>query len=365
LNTNADADTLHAWLATEGLHPSSVREPDPEALKRLDQLAPISDAAKDILRTKGVEMLLVNDVDKQITVLLKRARPTKKQLTLLPRTCGDSTIEYRQGVAKAIGGAPSQARGKPFYVVQPAGDDCYACGSSISLGNCQDAGTLGALVQDSDGVFYGLSNNHVTGGCNFAKRQMPIVAPGVFDVSPLGFDPITLGYHERSIPLVAGVPGTADIENNLDAAVFKIRDEGNVSSMQGTWYDTPVDVLDPENKMVVEKVGRTTGHTVGTIFSHTHEPLSVQYDVRGVDYSFSGQVYFSPVYLVVGKAGQDFSAEGDSGSLVTTVKDGLRYAVGILIGGAKGQGGLDYTYVLPIKPVLEKLGVTLVGGHNV
>jgi hypothetical protein len=365
VSTDNDADTLHAWLVTEGLYASSVREPDKEALERVDQITPISDAAKDVLRTKGVEMLLINDVDKQITVFLKRARPTKKQLSLLPKTCGESSIDYRQGVAKAIGGTPPQARGKPFYVVQPAGNDCYACGSSISLGNCQDAGTLGALVRDADGVFYGLSNNHVTGGCNFAKRQMPVVAPGVFDVSPLGFDPTTLGYHDRSIALVAGVPGTADIANNLDAAIFKIRDEAKVSSMQGTWYDTPVANMDPTTKMKVEKVGRTTGHTSGTILSYAHEALSVQYDVRGVDYSFSGQVYFSPVYLVIGEGGQDFSAEGDSGSLVTTVKDGVRYAVGLLIGGAKGQGGVDYTYVLPIKPILDKLGVTLLGGHNI
>lgn len=365
MSTTEDADTLHAWLVTEGLYASSIREADAKALNRVDQISPISDAAKDILRTKGVEMLLINEADKQITVFLKRARPTKKQLGLLPKTCGESSIDYRQGVTKAIGGTPPQSRGKPFYVVQPTGTDCYACGSSISLGNCQDAGTLGALVQDTDGVLYGLSNNHVTGGCNSAKRQMPIVAPGVFDVSPLGFDPTTLGYHDRSIALVAGIPGTADIANNLDAAVFKIRNEATVSSMQGTWYDTPNLILDPTDGMAVEKVGRTTGHTTGTIFSHAHEPLSVQYDVRGVDYSFSGQVYFSPVYLVVGKSGQDFSAEGDSGSLITTVKDGVRYAVGLLIGGAKGQAGVDYTYVLPIKPILDKLGMSLVGGHNI
>jgi hypothetical protein len=363
MTTEIDADVLHAWLVSEGLFTSSVRPPIEGALAMVDQLEPLTDAGKDILRSKGVHLLLVNNVDQQITVFLKRARPSKRQLAALPKVSGGSTIEYRQGVAKEISGTPPQARGKPFYVIQQAGSDRYACGSSISLGNCRDAGTLGALVKDADGVIYGLSNNHVTGGCNYAQKMMPVVAPGVFDVTPLGFDPSTLGYHERSLPLVAGIPGTADIANNLDAALFKIRDEATVSSMQGTWHDTPVETLPMASKMIVEKVGRTTGHTTGTIIAMAHEPVGIQYATEGIDYSFSGQVFFDPVFVIEGKA-QAFSEEGDSGSLVTTVKDGIRYAVGLLIGGAKGQGGVDYTFVVPIQPILEKLAVTLIGGHN-
>ena len=362
MSTENDANVLHSWLVREGLFGSSVMAPTEISAEDLALLEPITDAGKDVLRSKGVQLLLINEVDSKITVFLKRARPSKKQLALLPQTAGESSITYLQGVAKEIGATPPTAHGKPFYVVQRAGSDHYACGSSISLGNCRDAGSLGTLVKDADDVLYGMSNNHVTGGCNYAQKQMPVVAPGVFDVSPLGFDPITLGYHEKSIPLVAGIPGTADIENNLDAAIFKIRDEATVSSMQGTWYDTPIATLPMTANMVVEKVGRTTGHTAGVITSKAHEPLGIQYAAQGIDYAFSGQVYFDPVFVIQG-AGQAFSEEGDSGSLITTLVNGVRYAVGLLIGGAKGQG-VDYTFAVPIEPILAKLGVTLVGGHN-
>jgi hypothetical protein len=363
MSTQADADVLHAWLVTENLFPSSVRAPTAKGRARASELASISDTAKDVLRARGVQLLAVNEAEGKIIMFLRRARPGKKQLSLLPQEIGESEIEYRQGVAKEIGDTPPQARGKPFYVVQQAGVDHYACGSSISLGNCRDAGTMGALVKDPDGVLYGLTNNHVTGGCNYAPKQMPIVAPGVFDVTPLGFDPTTLGYHERSIPLSAGIPGTADVGNNVDAAIFKIRDEATVTSLQGSWYDTPDQTLDIEPNMEVEKVGRTTGHTTGVVIARAHEPLGIKYAVQGVDYEFSGEVYFDPVFIIQGKA-QVFSEEGDSGSLITVVQNGVRYAVGILIGGARGQG-VDYTFVLPIRSVLNKLGVSLVSGYKI
>lgn len=363
MSTASDADALHAWLIQENLFVESVRTPTNSADARAGELAPVSETAKDVLRARGIQMLGVNDAERKIIVFLRRARPSRKQLALLPKEIGESMIEYRQGTAKEIGDAPPQSRGKPFYVVQQAGFDRYACGSSISLGNCRDAGTLGALVKDQDGVLYGLTNNHVTGGCNYAPKQMPILAPGVFDVTPLSFDPMTLGYHERSIPLSAGIPGTADVNNNLDAAIFKIRDEATVSSSQGSFYDTPNGTLPIEANMHVEKVGRTTGHTQGVVIARPHEPVRLNYAVQGVDYQFSGQVYFDPVFIVQGN-GQVFSEEGDSGSLITTVRDGQRYAVGILIGGLRGQG-IDYTFVLPIGSVLSKLGVSLVSGHNV
>jgi hypothetical protein len=134
--------------------------------------------------------------------------------------------------------------------------------------------------------------------------------------------------------------------------------------MQGTWHDTPALAAQIDAGMDVEKVGRTTGHTTGRVLALAYGPVGVQYVVEGITYAFSGEVYFEPVYVIEGN-GQAFSEEGDSGSLVTAVKEGQRYAVGLIIGGAKGQGGVDYTLVLPIQAILDKLGVTLVGGHNV
>src|SRR5690349_4929559 len=135
-----------------------------------------------------------------------------------------------------------------------------------------------------------------------------------------------------------GESGTIDHFENTDAALFEIADLDLVSSMQGAAYDTPDEVADPLEDMIVEKVGRTTGHTSGVIESELTGPLAVSYKTfvyhNSEDYSqFIGSVYFEPAYLVRGKGGA-FSLSGDSGSLVTTIgEDGVRKAVGLVFAG--------------------------------
>jgi hypothetical protein len=84
-------------------------------------------------------------------------------------------------------------------------------------------------------------------------------------------------------------------------------------------------------------------------------------------YQFSGVVPFDPVFAIAG-IGQLFSDNGDSGSLVTTIdQNGQRKAVGIVVGG-KNDGsapGGKTTIALPILPILQGLGVTLVSGLNI
>lgn len=364
MSTKDDATVLHAWAVSQGLFPTSVMAPAMPDGDVAPLMPEVSELGRAVLRAKGIHQIVVNEAQRRIYVLTKRAKPSKKQLALLPTEVGDSTVEYLQGASSEVGSAPPSARGKPFYVVRVADVDRYACGGSVSLGNALDAGTMGALVQNADGALFGLSNNHVTGGCNYAASQMPVMAPGVLDVSPLGFDPRTLGYHEISLPLVAGLPGTANVADNLDAALFKIRDEAAVSSRQGEGYDTPTEVRPLVDDMVVEKVGRTTGHTTGKVVGLAHEPVGIHYNTQGVGYSFVGQVYFDPVWVIEGKSGA-FSDHGDSGSLVTSIVDGERVAVGLLIGGMKGQQGRDFTFAVPIEAVLNRFNVRLVGGHNV
>lgn len=364
MSTKDDANVLHAWAVSQGLFPASVLAPLVPDSKVVEVMPEVSESGRAVLRAKGIHQIVINEALRRIYVMTKRAKPSKKQLSLLPAEIGESAVEYLQGVSSEVGSTPPTAQGKPFYVIRVSDVDRYACGSSVSLGNALDAGTMGALVRNADGALFGLSNNHVTGGCNYAASQMPIMAPGVLDVSPLGFDPRTLGYHEISLPLVAGLPGTANVADNLDAALFKIRDESMVSSMQGDVYDTPTEVRAPVAEMPVEKVGRTTGHTVGKVVGIAHEPVGIHYSTQGVGYSFVGQVYFDPVWIVEGRGGA-FSDNGDSGSLVTSVVDGDRVAVGLLVGGMKGQQGRDFTFVVPIASVLERLNVSLVGGHNV
>jgi hypothetical protein len=365
MTTKTDADVFHAWAVREGLFAENVTKPVTVTAAEVDTISPTADPAKDILRKKAIQRIFYNEATHVITVLTRRAKPTKKEMAVLPKTVGESSIQYRQGVVDDVGGLVPKSHGKPFHIVLGPEGDCYACGSSISLGNCQDAGTLGALVRDAGGVLYGLSNNHVTGGCNHAQSQMPILAPGVLDVSPMGFDPITIGYHERGLDMVPGIPGAIAVNKNLDAALFKIRDEARVSSMQGSSYDTPSNVRAIKPNMNVEKVGRTTGHTKGIVRGQAQSAFAIHYALTGVGYSFTSQVYFDPLFVIEG-SGESFSEEGDSGSLVTYVDDtSERQAVGLIVGGLKGGVGTGYSLVLPIESILNALGVELVSGHNI
>ena len=83
-------------------------------------------------------------------------------------------------------------------------------------------------------------------------------------------------------------------------------------------------------------------------------------------YGFSGFVTFHQVFSVIGH-GCAFSDNGDSGSLVTTLdSEGNRVAVGLVFAGRTDAAapGEKTSLILPIKPILEALGVTLVTGHN-
>jgi hypothetical protein len=329
-------------------------------------IQPITEPGKQILRAKQVQPIAFSSVRSEIIVFTKRVAPTtKKQLASVPQIIDDIQIRYRQGVQNPIGAEPPQPFGGPAYIVRKIGrDDFYTCGSSISVGNNREAGTLSCLVKSSAGVLHGLSNNHVTGGCNHAGLGLPILAPGVFDVAPNGLPPFTLGFHSHSLPFVSGSADNVDPKLNFDAAIFRIAAENLVSSYQGDSYDTPSVAGAMLDDMEVEKVGRTTQHTKGRVLGQIYGANSIQYAASL--YQFSGPVAFEPTFAIAG-VGQLFSDNGDSGSLITTVVGGQRIAVGIVVGG-KNDGsapGGKTTIALPILPILQGLGVTLTSGHNV
>lgn len=243
----------------------------------------------------------------------------------------------------------------------------YACGSSISPGNARMAGTLGAIVEDSEGLRYGLTNNHVTGGCNNTRVNLPIVAPGIMDVQVGFHDPFTAGWHHAVLPMRQGDPsslisGVNTLAENTDAALFRLDPKARLSSHQGSFYATPTAVADPEEDMLVEKVGRTTGHTKGIIEAEVAGSLPVNYKVTAwhsphESTSFQGQVFFEPVFLIRGEAGP-FSTNGDSGSLVVTQEvDGKRSAIGLIFAGREP----DTSYMLPLRRILDGFAVRLVG----
>lgn len=367
MDTKTAARIFYDWANREGFLVAPLTSTLASTPQEIGQIMPKSAAGTQILRAKQVHAVASNEPLRRVIVFTHRATPkSKKQIAMLPTHIDDIEIVYRQGAPSPVGTLSTSPQGSPTFVVhQTASGHHYTCGSSISVGNHRDAGTLGCLVRDAGGTLFGLTNNHVSASCNFAGVGLPILAPGVWDVVPNGLPPFTIGFHAKGLTLVTGTPDNVNWQKNTDAAIFRINRPSDVSSYQGDKYDTPSKVGTFVGNQAVEKVGRTTGHTMGRVIGQLHGSIPVPYSMQ--IYGFSGQVFFEPVYSIAG-TGMPFSDHGDSGALITALdEDGTRMAVGLVFGSmtdASAPGG-KVTLALPILPILEELSVTLVNGHNV
>jgi hypothetical protein len=228
------------------------------------------------------------------------------------------------------------------------------------------AGTLGALVNTSSGVAV-LSNNHV-----LAKENNPddtrlsidgnvIIHQALLDRASC---PINGPYGENDkvavgvsyVPLKFCKSRTNCPETNVvDAAIAPVivpnplnpagrfAANGEILGV-GTLFPTVVSPEAAPPRLVVQKSGRTTGHTKGTV-EDILVTVRVSYD--------SGIALFVNQMRIRG-CGMNFSAGGDSGSLIVTSPSvtspsvGSAQPVGLLFAG----GGAD-TFANPAGAVLS------------
>jgi hypothetical protein len=355
------AVSVLAWakanhLLSRGAVEDSVEE-DVGEIELLPQRFHDSQTVKQTLMRRAINLVGYNEEEKKV-IIFTHTKLNKGEREKMPfHVAQGVTIEYHVGgVASVRGGVPAPGINYPYFLK----DGAICCGSSIHPVNCLGAGTLGALVKDGSGKFYGLSNNHVTGACNCAPPGLPILCPGPIDANEDSISPFTIGRHTRLLPINEGTPENIDVSKNWDAAVFEIEDAAEVSSMQGEVCDTPSVVSMPTGGMRVEKVGRTTGLTSGTVVAMVATPLPVGYTIR--EYGVSKTVYFEEVAIVFGDGELPFSRGGDSGSLVMGyAPDGTRQAVGLVFAGNEQK---RQSFILPLPPILDQLDVDLVYGHN-
>ena len=214
----------------------------------------------------------------------------------------------------------------------------------VSGGNVKDisrrfccSGTLGSLIQASDGAQYILSNNHVMGLAGRATAGDDISQPGLIDNNC------------RPATIVADFSAAPLLSSNVDAAASLLRTSQMDAS--GSIQDIGVPsstVKAPSIGLSVAKSGRTTGFTTGSLTSIS-TTVSVRYPKScgssgGTLYQFTNQV-------VVGQSG--FSAGGDSGSLIVT-NDSSHQPVGLLFAGSSTS-----TIGNPIGEVLARVGEAL------
>ncbi len=236
----------------------------------------------------------------------------------------------------------------------------------VTVGHYQiTAGTFGCLARRGEELFI-LSNNHVLANSNNGKVGDPILQPGPADggvaddrIATLAdFVPLDFGTKEPECAIagllatilngMAALTGshhrlqpvqqTAGV-NRVDAALALPLRPDLVNS-EILYIGTPIGTSTPSLGLRVQKSGRTTGYTTGTV---TQIDATVRINYNGPTALFEGQVVTTPM-----------SQPGDSGSAVL---DEEKRVVGLLFAGSDAA-----TIFSPIDAVLTALNVEIVTG---
>lgn len=205
------------------------------------------------------------------------------------------------------------------------------------------AGTLGGFVTVGDRSHL-LSNNHVLANSDQGSVGDTVLQPGPADG---GQDP-----GDRVATLAATVDLVTDRANLVDAAVARVVEgvEFDAADYPGGKLGDPVS--EPPADDAVEKVGRTTGHTSGTITAFEVDGLRISYP--------EGRLVFDDQIEISGDAGP-FSSGGDSGSVIWTRSE--RQPLGLLFAGSTrgGPDGTGLTYGNLLATALRELDAAWIG----
>lgn len=206
-------------------------------------------------------------------------------------------------------------------------------GISVGSTDQKNAGTICCLVRDNQGKVYVLSSEHVFTG----KINSDVIQPGPLDG---GTQKDRIGLISRRVATSKGIRNAV----------------GAIASVDGTpWDSRPVatsapivELAVPQLGMAVKCLGRTSGTTQGRI-------KSIHLNIVIADADGKPQPYAN-LFEVEGLNGP-FSSPGDSGAPIVTA-DG-KYLVGMLYAGSD-----QYSYGVPIQPILTALDVTPILGEE-
>jgi len=254
-------------------------------------------AAKELPKPNSLEEIVVgagiDEETKSINVYLSREPSGFKP----PPTIGDFPAQYTTtGPFRAA----SKAQFDPRRRYRPARP-----GRSIGPSS-KTAGTLGALVRCGDEIHV-LSAGHVL--TDFGKLAPPtnIYQPGLLDhEDPHGNNIIA------RLSRTSALDDSGDAENRVDAGLAVVVDTrlvacpflSPIGRLRGDQY------LRPRKRMLVQKIGRTTGHQTGYILD-SQATVKVEFGVR--TYRFVDQI-------VIARTSDPFASGGDSGAVILGVR---------------------------------------------
>ncbi|KAB1072819.1 hypothetical protein [Methylobacterium planeticum] len=222
------------------------------------------------------------------------------------------------------------------------------------------AGTIGCFGVSRNGGGIGiLSNNHVLANTNRGVRGDIVLQPGRLDGGPRRGSVNQVATLHEYVP----IDFTPDAANLVDCA-FALLSEGIgcdgctmdvLSTSPRAWtIGEPEDLIFDD--VPVQKVGRTTGFTEGTVEAVGVNNVKVQM-IGGPRPKYA---LFNQQVAVAGIS-ETFSKGGDSGSLICS-RDGR--PVALLFAGTKtgGRHGRGITYANPIQTVLNSLEIDIYTG---
>jgi hypothetical protein len=257
-----------------------------------------------------------------------------------------SAVVEAMGV-QAAGDLPITVRKSGLFDAQAHRFRLRPAPGGISIGHPRvTAGTLGCLAvgrsAPRNARLMLLSNNHVIANSNNAVYGDCIAQPGYYDGGRCPGDQIAI--LERFVPITMG--GATNYVDCATGWCWPDRVRRELVQLSGglpQYFRVSSQAQSPQLGWTVGKSGRTTQLTQGRIVTLNWSGW-INYGV--------GSAWFAGQFVVQGSSG-DFSAGGDSGSLVWTW-DSTRYPVGLLFAGGGG-----YTICNPMPLVLSALDINL------
>jgi hypothetical protein len=297
-----------------------------------------------VVRTLALGIARVRGNDFRLAVRIQRRglEEAGPLAAIRQRARGEVDVRYVGRVAKQAGRKAAAAPKAPWHQGRTRP---LLIGASIGHHRIT-AGTLGGfVVLHKGGKVRALSNNHVLADEDRGRKGDAILQPGPYDGGRATRDRV--GSLDQAVKLKPRGINRADAALcAVDAAVgYNPRTLRGVGTLEGM-ARAPI-----EEVGIVEKLGRTTGHTRGRVTAFELDNVVVAYD--------TGNFRFDDQIEIEGADDGAFSQGGDSGSLVFASED--HGAVGLLFAGSDqgGRNGAGLTYVNALPTVLSQLKADL------
>lgn len=244
------------------------------------------------------------------------------------------------------------------------------------------SGTLGSLIQSSNGTQYLLSNNHVLARSDQAKVGDIIVQPGLIDNNCV---PFGLGSGTAEVGFLTNWLPLKSVSTNADAAIAQVNAgavnaSGAILELGARQTDGTLAAAPPGTSctvasagtqctagkgealtttgLTVAKSGRTTGLTCASV-------STVSLNVQVSYYTDCAETtpYYTKTYTnQLGITGNQFSDAGDSGSLVVDTANAE--PVGLFFAGGLTTSGTSEGVANPVGDVLSELSTQVGGGAS-